>query len=494
MKIVLQRLDAMRVKEERHNAHESDAITVCPRFFIRDACYDNLPEVVADMPERKGFLFPLLVVGDIPCRLNVETHIPLVDDEINFVALAATSAVYGREHLHDADINGVVSTDKFVVDDVFHEVCVFTLPEVEPRIANASINRIVLGGTVEVSIAAQIEETGIADKKCRFKMSKISADGHFVACKPSGGVYCVAELCRVGKATDVAHYRVGHGFKERIILEVEPLGNIPKIDCCVEVVKIHPFFGFGFKKCTFGQSTECAVGVADLEEISRTRHCLYKLCERKRRDFDDFTASAELGSDILRKESGIGAGHVSGNVCALEKTVEDMVESDVCVGAIFGTQTRKVSAFGKYWLRMLNFIDKDEARRGVGWKARANLLSEGDGITAEKKFVGFKINFNYMIWGDSAVKQMLFEEVEKKETLPATSHSNQNLDKIVVFCFDKLVQKNLTFNSHFEYLVLKSCAGAREFKVARVYQNMSDMAMASLIFCASAREFKLAAA
>ena len=44
-----------------------------------------------------------------------------------------------------------------------------------------------------------------------------------------------------------------------------------------------------------------------------------------------------------------------------------------------------------------------------------------------------------MVLGNTTVKQMALEEIEEKRTLPATSHSDQNLDKIVVFRFDKLV-------------------------------------------------------
>ena len=44
-----------------------------------------------------------------------------------------------------------------------------------------------------------------------------------------------------------------------------------------------------------------------------------------------------------------------------------------------------------------------------------------------------------MVWWGATVKQMLLEEIEEKKTLPATSHPDQNLDKIVVFRIDKLV-------------------------------------------------------
>ena len=88
---------------------------------------------------------------------------------------------------------------------------------------------------------------------------------------------------------------------------------------------------------------------------------------------------------------------------------------------------------------MLNLINEDETRGVVRRKACADFLAEGDCIAAEKKVIGFKVDFHDMVWGNATVKQMLLEEIEEKKTLPATSHSDQNLDKIVVFRFDKLV-------------------------------------------------------
>ena len=88
---------------------------------------------------------------------------------------------------------------------------------------------------------------------------------------------------------------------------------------------------------------------------------------------------------------------------------------------------------------MLDFINEHETRGVVSGKSSANLLAEGDCIAAEKKVIGFKVDFYDMIWGNTTVKQMALEEIEQEETLATTAHAYQNLDKIVVFCFDKLV-------------------------------------------------------
>ena len=55
------------VEEKRHDADEGDAVTVGPGFFVGVAGHDDLPEVVADVAERKGFLFALFIVRNVPC-------------------------------------------------------------------------------------------------------------------------------------------------------------------------------------------------------------------------------------------------------------------------------------------------------------------------------------------------------------------------------------------------------------------------------------------
>ena len=251
------------------------------------------------MAERECFLIALLVVGDVPGGLNVKAHVALVYDKIDFVAFAATLAVDGCEHFYGADVHRVVSADEFVVDDVLHEVRVFVLTEVEPRIADAGIDGIVLGRVVEITVPSQIEEARILDEEGRFKITEVFANGRLVAGKFSGGVDSVAELRGIGKAADVAHGRIGYDFKQGVVLEAVPLDDVAEVDGRVEVVKIATLFGFGFKKGAFGESAESEVGVADLEKIPCIGHCFGELCERKRGYRDGLAASSELRGYIF---------------------------------------------------------------------------------------------------------------------------------------------------------------------------------------------------
>jgi hypothetical protein len=158
------------------------------------------------------------------------------------VAVAARRrlAEDGCEHLHGPDVHRVVAPDEFVVDDVLHEVRVFVLSEVETRIADAGVDGIVFGGVVEIAVPAQIEEPRILDEEGRFKITEVFANGRFVADKLARGVDCVAEFRGIGEAADVAHGRVGHDFKQGVVLEVVSLDDVADVDGRVEIVKIAP--------------------------------------------------------------------------------------------------------------------------------------------------------------------------------------------------------------------------------------------------------------
>ena len=53
---------------------------------------------------------------------------------------------------------------------------------------------------------------------------------------------------------------------------------------------------------------------------------------------------------------------------------------------------------------MLNLINEDETRGVVRRKACADFLAEGDCIAAEKKAIGFKVDFYDMVSGNATVK------------------------------------------------------------------------------------------
>ena len=101
-----------------------------------------------------------------------------------------------------------------------------------------------------------------------------------------------------------------------------------------------------------------------------------------------------------------------------------MVEGDVGFFAVFWAQAREIGAFRQYRFRMLDFIDEYETGSVISGKSCTDFLAEGDCISAEKKFIRFKVDFNNMVCGNATVKQMLLEKIKEKKTLTTTPHSN----------------------------------------------------------------------
>jgi hypothetical protein len=146
-----------------------------------------------------------------------------------------------------------------------------------------------------------------------------------------------------------------------------------------------------------------------------------------------------------------------------------MIEGDVGFFAVFGAQTRKVCAFGKYWFRVLNFVNEDVAWRIVGWKSRPDFLAESDGIAAEKEVIGFKIDFNDMVGSNAAVEQMLLENGEKEKTFSATAHPNKNLYQVVVFCLNKTIKQQ--FALYYHGLTFYFVCMLTDLKAVKLYQK-----------------------
>ena len=98
------------------------------------------------MAQREGFLFPFFVVGNIPCGLDIEAFVAFVDNKVHFVSLAATLAFNGRKHFDNAHVYRIVAPDKFIVDDIFHQMRIFVLSEVQSRIPDAGVDCISAAG------------------------------------------------------------------------------------------------------------------------------------------------------------------------------------------------------------------------------------------------------------------------------------------------------------------------------------------------------------
>ena len=130
-------------EEKIDKADVRDAVVViCPGLegVIR---YHHFPEGIAGMPKREGFLLPLLGGGNRICGLDVYLPRSAIDYEVDFVLPCCVLPGGIVVALHNADINGISTSDEFVVDGVFHEVREFRLAEVDARVPESGIGGVV---------------------------------------------------------------------------------------------------------------------------------------------------------------------------------------------------------------------------------------------------------------------------------------------------------------------------------------------------------------
>lgn len=86
--------------------------------------------------QRRFFLFYFFFVNHFVCRLNIISFTTLIADKIDFVILSAAFAIV-IPHLfgYDSDINTETSCDQFVVNNIFQEMRVFNLSEIQSYIS-----------------------------------------------------------------------------------------------------------------------------------------------------------------------------------------------------------------------------------------------------------------------------------------------------------------------------------------------------------------------
>ena len=73
------------VEEKVDKADVGNSAVVVRSGLERVVRYHHLPEGIAGVPKRKGFLLPLFGGGDGVCGLDVHLPRPAIDDEVDFV-------------------------------------------------------------------------------------------------------------------------------------------------------------------------------------------------------------------------------------------------------------------------------------------------------------------------------------------------------------------------------------------------------------------------
>ena len=291
------------------------------------------------MAQRIGLLLSLSWVGDGKRRLHVYALGCLVDHKVDFACYLGSGSVdYGvcGDHSH---VYRISSAHQFVEYDVFHEMGRLDLPEIDFRVSYARVRRIVFKMACEMLVSLYVIALRFVDEKCIFKVGKILCYRYVIGLDLQGCGYRICKFGRVDEASNVAHCGVCKHGKKTVVFEIVPFRHVFDVDRLDEICEIDALFCIRIEKRTFGKAAKCEVRVNDFPELCGLLHQWVKLCEGQWIDFDYLASSTKLGCDIARKKSGIGAGNVGADIVALEKPVEDMVECDVGVFAVFGAES-----------------------------------------------------------------------------------------------------------------------------------------------------------
>lgn len=220
-------------------------------------------------------------------------------------------------------------------------------------------------------------------------------------------------------------------------MQLEPFDDVAQIDRLIEIVKVAFLFGVSREQCAFGKFAEGHVCVTDLEEIFCVRQGLDVFCKGERKDVNDFAMTSKFSRNVFGQQMRVGLRHVCADIVAFQESVENMVEGDVSVLAVFGSQAGKIGAFGKNGLGVLDFVDQDKARRIVRRQSCANLIAECNAISTKGEGFGLRVDRDDVIGRYSGIKQVLLEKLEEQKTLAIASYADKYLNQIVVFGFDE---------------------------------------------------------
>ena len=151
----LQPFQRVGVKEEVDQPNVSDAVVITIGGRILTV-YNHLLEVVAGMFEREGLLRHLLLVGNHPCRLDVNALVAAIHHKVDFVGAANRLALCLREAVHAADIHIVSAPDEFIENHILHQVRMFALTLRDMDVSDACVGGVVFGRGVEVASVAMV--------------------------------------------------------------------------------------------------------------------------------------------------------------------------------------------------------------------------------------------------------------------------------------------------------------------------------------------------
>ena len=139
---------------------------------------NDLGEGIAGQCKRLVFGFCLGCIMQSVGGLDISLFAAKGGDEVDFTGNLHSAALFILGvAVNNANIHRTATDDKFIVDDVFHDVGHFLLTEADAGIPEADIFAVVLVGIVKVVFALYIPALTLAEKECIRKVIHVSPDG-----------------------------------------------------------------------------------------------------------------------------------------------------------------------------------------------------------------------------------------------------------------------------------------------------------------------------
>ena len=162
------------IQQEIVQPHVLDSVFVKPRS--RDGfAYNNSLERILYGKQRTALLLKLVGIGNSQCGLNIIALVRHVHHKVNFTSVLMSVAVSIPFHdRYDTDIDRIPAQNKFVVQDIFHDVGFFFLPEIEMCIPKTNVRTVVFHWEVEVMLSLHIVPFCTTEQECIGQAFKVA--------------------------------------------------------------------------------------------------------------------------------------------------------------------------------------------------------------------------------------------------------------------------------------------------------------------------------
>ena len=164
------------IQQELIKSEMKYSILIRPRFHWGFAD-NNLLEEILGVLQRSEFGFKFWRFWNIQRRLNIVFFRTLVYYKIYLALFFWPFPCIHLHNLNNTDINGILSTQKFIVYKVLHYVRFFLLPEIKSCVTKSDVGAIILWRVFKILFAFYIVSFRIAEQKWLNQVIQIVRNG-----------------------------------------------------------------------------------------------------------------------------------------------------------------------------------------------------------------------------------------------------------------------------------------------------------------------------